>query len=297
VFTNIELDDEGEYSCKISNVYGIEITKCQIELQKPRVVLPVVEEPVVEPKKVKINKSPIRKTPSDVQVTKREPSVKDATKPVAESAPAPAARSTPTPAARSTPTPAARSTPTRAAEVPAKQSPTETKSEPAQEVVQAVAPVKLSKEDRASFSRHLKSQNLVEGEPLILESEVTCKQPFEVVWLRNGKEIPENPDFLRERFDNLFKLTVNEIFPEDSGVFSAELFCEATNQTILSSCSVVVKGREENELDPKFDLFPSSINVDEGHEAKINCVVSGTQPVSSNYYLFFFVIPNKVNIY
>jgi len=219
--------------------------------------LPVVEEPVVEPKKVKINKSPIRKTPSDAQVTKREPSVKEAAKPAAESAPAPAP-------------------------APAQQAATEAKPEPAQEAVQTVAPVKFSKEDKASFSRHLKSQNLVEGEPLILESEVTCKQPFEVVWLRNGKEIPENPDFLRERFDNLFKLTVNEIFPEDSGVFSAELFCEATNQTILSSCSVVVKGREENELDPKFDLFPSSINVDEGHEAKISCVVSGTQPVSSN---------------
>ena len=82
-----------------------------------------------------------------------------------------------------------------------------------------------------------------EGSPLILECEVSGQDSFEVTWLRNGKEIPENPDFLREKIENLFKLTVSEIFPEDSGVFSAELFCKTTNETKLSSCSVIVKGK------------------------------------------------------
>jgi hypothetical protein len=100
-----------------------------------------------------------------------------------------------------------------------------------------------SKQGQIKFLKHLKSQNLAEGEPLVLEIQVASQSPVDLVWLRNGKEIPENPDFVRERIDNLFKLTVKEIYPEDSGVFSGELISQTTNQTLLTSCSVVVKGR------------------------------------------------------
>ena len=98
--------------------------------------------------------------------------------------------------------------------------------------------------EKFGFLKHLKSQNLMESEPLLLECEIFGKEPLELIWLRNGKEIPDNPDFLKERIGTTYKLTVNEIFPEDSGVFSAELFCEAANLSILSSCSVVVKGKQ-----------------------------------------------------
>ena len=134
--------------------------------------------------------------------------------------------------------------------------------------------------DKVSFLKHLESQNLVEGEPLILECIVSNNQPIELVWLRNGKEIPENPDFLREKIDNKYKLTVNEIFPEDSGVFSAEIFCEATNQTLLSSCSVLVRAKDEGDLDPKFTKFPSSFNVEEGSSIKIDCSIEGSKPLT-----------------
>ena len=33
----------------------------------------------------------------------------------------------------------------------------------------------------------------------------------ELTWLRNNKEIPENPDFRREREGNTFKLLVTEV--------------------------------------------------------------------------------------
>ena len=34
---------------------------------------------------------------------------------------------------------------------------------------------------------------------------------LELTWLRNNKEIPENPDFRREREGNTFKLVVTEV--------------------------------------------------------------------------------------
>jgi hypothetical protein len=142
----------------------------------------------------------------------------------------------------------------------------------------------ISSKDRVTFIKHLESQNLVESEPLILECVVSGNQTIELVWLRNGKEIPENPDFLREKVDNTYKLTVNEIFPEDSGVFSAEIFCEATNQTLLSSCSVLVRAKDEGDLDPKFIKFPSSANVEEGSSIKIECGIEGSQPLTVKWF-------------
>jgi hypothetical protein len=95
---------------------------------------------------------------------------------------------------------------------------------------------------KLAFVQHLKSQNLKESDRMVLECEVVGIEPLEVVWLRNGKEIPNNPDFLKQKQGNKHKLVVSEIFPEDSGVFSAELYSEPLDKAILSSCSVVAKG-------------------------------------------------------
>jgi hypothetical protein len=165
-----ELNDEGEYSCKISNNQGIEITKCQIEVEKP---------------KLKKGANPI----SNNKITKKT---------------------------------------TTESQSPNQQMPPKSTN--------------ASGEKDILITKHLKSQNIFESQPLLLELEAKGKSEFDLIWLRNGKEIPENPDFLRERIGNLFKLTVNEVYPEDSGVFSGELISQSTSQSILTSCSVVVKG-------------------------------------------------------
>lgn len=36
-------------------------------------------------------------------------------------------------------------------------------------------------------------------------------EEIELTWLRNNKEIPENPDFRREHDGNSFKLLVSEV--------------------------------------------------------------------------------------
>lgn len=149
---NIEDGDEGEYSCKVSNSEGIDVSKCQIELHKSR--LESIKQPI------KLNE--IRSSNSS--------------------------------------------------------------------------------STKFGFSKHLQSQNLIQGKALILECSVFGAEPLEVIWLRNGKEIPENPDFIRESKGNNYKITVNEVFPEDSGVFSAELFDAASNQAVMSSCSIIVQG-------------------------------------------------------
>ena len=44
------------------------------------------------------------------------------------------------------------------------------------------------------------------------------------------------------------------------------------------------KGREEAELDPKFENFPTSLNVDEGSPVKIDCKLVGTQPIAVKWF-------------
>jgi len=134
------------------------------------------------------------------------------------------------------------------------------------------------------FLTHLESQNLLEGEPLLLVCTSFAPQPVELTWLRNGKQIPENPDFIRQHTDNTFSLLVNEIFPEDSGVFTAELHCPAAGHTVLSSCSVVVQARDEPGLDPKFLRFPTSFNLQVGSPVNVETTIEASAPLSIKWF-------------
>lgn len=198
-FQNVQSNDEAEYSCKISNSEGFEISKCNLEIEKPK-PKKVSKVEVAKPSKQETSKQETFKS----EPVKKEPVKQETVK-------------------------------EKKLETP--------KTEPIKENNTTEIVNKAAKEPKLFFAKHLSSQNLMEGQALNLECQVSpSKDSYELIWLRNGKEIPENPDFLREKIDNTHKLTVSEIFPEDSGVFSAEIFCEATNQTLLSSCSVVVQG-------------------------------------------------------
>ena len=193
----VEAVDEGEYSCKIWNSAGLEICKCQLDIEKAKstTALPVAS----------------RKESSSVRSS--------AGRHLASSS---LSSSRPQPPPQ-----------------PATISRNEQSQKPPKVAKSAPPPPPVS------ISKHLASQNLVEGEPLVLECIVSDEsEPVDMMWLRNGKEIPTNPDFARDTLDNgrRFRLTVNEIYPEDSGVFAAQLTSSSTANQLITSCSVVVRG-------------------------------------------------------
>ena len=49
------------------------------------------------------------------------------------------------------------------------------------------------------------------GRSLLLARLLGTSDDLEFTWLRNSKEIPENPDFRREREGNTFRLVVTEV--------------------------------------------------------------------------------------
>jgi hypothetical protein len=106
-----------------------------------------------------------------------------------------------------------------------------------------VSSCQVELERRLGFRTFLASRNLGEGQPLVLScAAAPTASAVELVWLRNGKSIPESPDFVRARDGDVFTLTVGEIYPEDSGLFSAQLVCDATDEVCFCSCSVFVQG-------------------------------------------------------
>lgn len=138
-------------------------------------------------------------------------------------------------------------------------------------------------EAKDKFTKHIKSQNLMEGDPLTLECVVEGANNTELTWLRNNKEIPENPDFRREKDGNTYRLVVTEVFPEDSGVFSALLKTPSGDNLRVSSCSVIIQARDEEALDPCFSQFPQSVSLDEGGKAKFTCKLTGSAPMTAEW--------------
>lgn len=51
--------------------------------------------------------------------------------------------------------------------------------------------------------------------------------PPEVVWLHNGKEIQESEDFHFEKKGCQYTLFIQEVFPEDTGTYTCEVWNEA----------------------------------------------------------------------
>ncbi|CAF1655465.1 unnamed protein product, partial [Adineta ricciae] len=157
------------------------------------------------------------------------------------------------------------------------------KAEPEKKEVEEPAEEKPV-EPKAKFIKYIKSQNLMESDSLTLECACDgTEDDLELTWLRNSKEIPDNPDFRRERSGNSFKLVVAEVFPEDSGVFSALVKSKSTNTELLSSCSVIIQARDDEPLDPSFVQFPESSCLEEGGKVKFTCQLSGTTPMIAEW--------------
>ena len=83
--------------------------------------------------------------------------------------------------------------------------------------------------------------NAIEGNPAKLQLKVTGRQPFDVVWMKDGCVLPDCDEFRQTCEDGLVVLTVSDAFAQDSGWYTCEvynLFGEAS-----AKCQLVVHGK------------------------------------------------------
>ncbi|XP_074660014.1 twitchin-like [Tubulanus polymorphus] len=152
------------------------------------------------------------------------------------------------------------------------------------ELIEEPAIVETTKEAKPSsvesapvFTQHVKGQILVDGDQLKLECRISANPPAEVVWVQNGREVKPSEDFKMENEGDLYRLTISEVFPEDTGEYS----CEAFNSVgeAISLCTVRVDVPDEKGSGPSFETFPASVTVEEGSPAKFSCSIKSESPV------------------
>lgn len=124
---------------------------------------------------------------------------------------------------------------------------------------------KSSKDKPPKIVDHLESAFVKDGEPVTLSCRIIGAEKFDVVWLHNNKEIKPSKDFLYSNEANIYKLSIAEIFPEDSGAYTCEAFNDAGES--FSSCTLNVLVPGEQPKSPVFKTFPISATVLEGESA------------------------------
>jgi len=145
--------------------------------------------------------------------------------------------------------------------------------------VLAGAARKASGKDSAPrILEHVKSRMVNDGESVTLQCRVGNANSFDVVWLHNEKEIKPSKDFEYERIsdgtDKICKLRIAEIFPEDAGTYTCEVFNDVGEA--FSTCTLNVVVPTEEVKSPTFKVFPQSMTISQGQNAVFTCEADKT---------------------
>lgn len=91
------------------------------------------------------------------------------------------------------------------------------------------------------FVQGLKNTNVIEGESVTLECQISGQPAPIIMWFREDYKIESSIDFQITYESGFARLVIREAFAEDSGRFT----CTATNEagTVSTSCYLLVQGQ------------------------------------------------------
>ncbi|KAI1899222.1 hypothetical protein AGOR_G00059580 [Albula goreensis] len=122
------------------------------------------------------------------------------------------------------------------------------------------------------FLRGLKDLKVMDGSQVSMTVEVTGNPQPEIVWLHNGKEIQESEDFHFELKGNEYSLFIQEVFPEDTGTYT----CEVWNGVGVARSEATLTVQEPQDgVQPWFITKPKSVTASLGQHALISCAIAG----------------------
>ncbi|XP_060064415.1 titin-like, partial [Ylistrum balloti] len=108
-------------------------------------------------------------------------------------------------------------------------------------------PVFVTTKEKPSFTQTLKNISACEGERVVFECRISAHPEPIIKWFRETIVISSSPDYEITWENNTARLTIAEIFPEDSGVFK----CVATN---AEGCAISEARLEVKPATPEKDV-------------------------------------------
>lgn len=117
------------------------------------------------------------------------------------------------------------------------------------------------------INKHTESGYYKDGSEVVIKCNITCPDPFNVIWLHDNREIKNTPDFEYLNDGDVYSLHIPEIFPEDAGTYTCEAFNKGGES--FSSCTITVLGEQKDP--PTFAKFPASLSVLDGAKAVFSC--------------------------
>ncbi len=93
---------------------------------------------------------------------------------------------------------------------------------------------------KPEFIEPLRDYEFTDGKSALLKCVLKTSDDTDVVWYKNGRELPDNSEFA-QKFDGTEAiLDILEVFPEDAGTY----VCEAANDHGISTteCKVTILG-------------------------------------------------------
>ncbi|XP_051875722.1 myosin light chain kinase, smooth muscle-like isoform X2 [Pristis pectinata] len=122
------------------------------------------------------------------------------------------------------------------------------------------------------FLKELTDLQVMDGSQVRMSVEVTANPPPEVIWLHNGKEIQESEDFQFEKIGNEYNLFIQEVFPEDTGKYTCEVWNDIGE--VRTQAMLTVQEPQDG-TQPWFISKPKAVTSSLGEHVLISCAIAG----------------------
>ncbi|KAI9534601.1 hypothetical protein NQZ68_012834 [Dissostichus eleginoides] len=122
------------------------------------------------------------------------------------------------------------------------------------------------------FLCRLADLKVMDGSAVTMTVELTGLPPPEVVWLHDEQQVSETEDFHLLRDGTLCSLMIQEVFPEDTGMYS----CRASNRLgeDRTQCRLTVEEPQDG-VQPWFITKPKAVRAVQGQHVLLSCAVAG----------------------
>ncbi|XP_034052186.1 myosin light chain kinase, smooth muscle-like isoform X2 [Gymnodraco acuticeps] len=122
------------------------------------------------------------------------------------------------------------------------------------------------------FLYRLADLKVMDGSAVTMTVELTGLPPPEVVWFHDEQQVSETEDFHLLRDGTLCSLMIQEVFPEDTGMYS----CRASNRLgeDRTQCRLTVEEPQDG-VQPWFITKPKAVRAVQGQHVLLSCAVAG----------------------